>query len=149
MATRSMFLPGESQGRGAWWAAVYGVAQGQTRLKRLSSCSSSSSSRIGVNSFLNVRQNSPVKPSGPELLFVGSLLITVSISVCVICLFIYSISSRFLEDSCFLRICPFLLGYQSYLAYSFFFFVSNFIGMSSFPFTNYGFCLLFLQLLFV
>ena len=26
---------------GAWWAAVYGVAQGQTRLKRLSSSSSS------------------------------------------------------------------------------------------------------------
>ena len=25
---------------GAWWAAVYGVAQGQTRLKRLSSSSS-------------------------------------------------------------------------------------------------------------
>ena len=32
-----MFLPGESQGRGAWWAAVYGVAQSRTRLKRLSS----------------------------------------------------------------------------------------------------------------
>ena len=30
--------------RGAWWAAVYGVAQSQTRLKRLSS---SSSSRYG------------------------------------------------------------------------------------------------------
>ena len=27
--------------RGAWWAAVYGVAQSRTRLKRLSSCSSS------------------------------------------------------------------------------------------------------------
>ena len=27
--------------RGAWWAAIYGVAQSQTRLKRL--CSSSSS----------------------------------------------------------------------------------------------------------
>ena len=26
--------------RGAWWAAVYGVAQGRTRLKRLSSSSS-------------------------------------------------------------------------------------------------------------
>ena len=26
--------------RGAWWAAIYGVAQSQTRLKRLSSCSS-------------------------------------------------------------------------------------------------------------
>ena len=25
---------------GAWWAAVYGVTQGQTRLKRLSSSSS-------------------------------------------------------------------------------------------------------------
>ena len=29
---------------GAWWAAVYGVAQNRTRLKRLSSSSSSSSS---------------------------------------------------------------------------------------------------------
>ena len=27
-----MFLPGESQGQGSWWAAVYGVAQSQTRL---------------------------------------------------------------------------------------------------------------------
>ena len=38
-----VFLPGESQGREAWWAAVYGVAQSRTRLKRLSSSSSSSS----------------------------------------------------------------------------------------------------------
>ena len=38
-----VFLPGESQGRGAWWAAVYGVAQSRTRLKQLSSSSSSSS----------------------------------------------------------------------------------------------------------
>ena len=35
-----VFLPGESQGREAWWAAVYGVAQSRTRLKRLSSSSS-------------------------------------------------------------------------------------------------------------
>ena len=35
-----VFLPGESQGQGAWWAAVYGVAQSRTRLKRLSSSSS-------------------------------------------------------------------------------------------------------------
>ena len=39
-----VFLPGESQGQGAWWAAVYGVAQSRTRLKRLSSSSSSSRS---------------------------------------------------------------------------------------------------------
>ena len=31
---------------GAWWAAVFGVAQSQTRLKRLSSSSSSSSSAV-------------------------------------------------------------------------------------------------------
>ena len=35
-----VFLPGESQGRGAWWAAVYGVTQSWTRLKWLSSSSS-------------------------------------------------------------------------------------------------------------
>ena len=35
-----VFLPGESQGREAWWAAVYGVAQSRTRLKRRSSSSS-------------------------------------------------------------------------------------------------------------
>ena len=38
-----VFLPGESQGWGSLrrWAAVYGVAESQTRLKRLSSSSSS------------------------------------------------------------------------------------------------------------
>ena len=33
--------------RGAWWAAIYGVSQSRTRLKRLSS-SSSSSVLIGI-----------------------------------------------------------------------------------------------------
>ena len=32
----------------AWWAAVYGVAQSRTRLKRLSSSSSRSSSRVDL-----------------------------------------------------------------------------------------------------
>ena len=32
-----VFLPGESRGRGAWWAAIYGVAQSQTWLKQFSS----------------------------------------------------------------------------------------------------------------
>ena len=35
-----VFLPGEPQGQGAWWATVYGVAQSQTQLKQLSSSSS-------------------------------------------------------------------------------------------------------------
>jgi len=34
-----VFLPGESQGRGAWWASVYGVTQSRTRLRWLSSSS--------------------------------------------------------------------------------------------------------------
>ena len=42
-----MFLPGESQGRGARWAAIYGVAQSRIWLKQLSSSSSSSSSIQG------------------------------------------------------------------------------------------------------
>ena len=37
---------------GAWWAAIYGVAQSQTPLKRLSSSSSSSSS---VNGDIEIR----------------------------------------------------------------------------------------------
>ena len=50
-----VFLPGESRDRGAWWAAVYGVAQSWTQLKRLSS--SSSSIHIHVSILL---QKAPV-----------------------------------------------------------------------------------------
>ena len=41
-----VFLPGESQGREAWWAEVYGVAQSRTRLKRRSSSSSAGKSSM-------------------------------------------------------------------------------------------------------
>ena len=37
MATHSSVLAWRIPRMGAWWAAVYGVAQSQTRLKRLSS----------------------------------------------------------------------------------------------------------------
>ena len=30
MASISVFLPGESRGRGAWWAAAHGVAESDT-----------------------------------------------------------------------------------------------------------------------
>ena len=36
-----VFLPGKSQGRGTWWAAISGVTQSRTRLKRPSSSRSS------------------------------------------------------------------------------------------------------------
>ena len=38
MATHSSVLENPRDG-GAWWAAIYGVTQGRTRLKRLSSSS--------------------------------------------------------------------------------------------------------------
>ena len=49
-----VFLPGKSQGRGAWWAAVYGVAQSRTRLKWHSSSSQGygfSSSHVWMDSW--------------------------------------------------------------------------------------------------
>ena len=42
MGTHSSVFAWRIQGWGAWWAAVYGVAQSQTRLKQLSSSSSNS-----------------------------------------------------------------------------------------------------------
>ena len=42
-----MFLPGDSRDGEAWWAAVCGVAQSRTRLKRPSSSSSSRMWRKG------------------------------------------------------------------------------------------------------
>ena len=47
-----VFLPGESQGRGTWWAAVCGVAQSRTLLKRLSSSSSYPQLQINQISLL-------------------------------------------------------------------------------------------------
>ena len=37
MATHSSILAWRIPGTGAWWAAVYGVTQSRTQLKRLSS----------------------------------------------------------------------------------------------------------------
>ena len=62
-----VFLPGESQGWGVWWAAVCGVAQSRIRLKQLSSSSSIptwvsswggefSSAYFGVNSGLQKKK---------------------------------------------------------------------------------------------
>ena len=58
MAPTPVLLPGESQGQGAWWAAVYGVAQSRTRLKRLSSSSSSKAKVVG-GSLLWKRRHVP------------------------------------------------------------------------------------------
>ena len=68
-----VFLPGESQGRGAWWAAVSGVAQSWTRRKRLSSSSSSSSSR--ENGEGGPFEKKETRPSLPQVLI---LLLTPS-----------------------------------------------------------------------
>ena len=48
-------MPGESQGQGAWWAAVCGVAQSQTRLKRLSSSSRAINTLLSLSLFKQSR----------------------------------------------------------------------------------------------
>ena len=47
-----VFLPENPRDGGAWWAAVYGVAQSRTRLKRLSSSSSHFFCKISLNTCL-------------------------------------------------------------------------------------------------
>ena len=59
-----VFLPGESQGWGSWWAAVYGVTQGRTRLKRLSSSSRLAKVRTESDQFLS----SPLPQEEAQLL---------------------------------------------------------------------------------
>ena len=51
---------------GAWWAAVYGVAQSRTRLKRLSS--SSSKSKTNINHF-KIHNISPGQDQSKQVLF--------------------------------------------------------------------------------
>ena len=47
---------------GAWWAAVYGVAQSRTQLKRLSSSSSSMVLRKTLENPLDSKEIKPVNP---------------------------------------------------------------------------------------
>ena len=98
-----VFLPGESQGRGAWWAAVYGVAQSRTRLKRLSSSSSfflSSTSQLTCCFFTKTFPDDPslclilLFKISPESLPLTDVLIFICIILCVFdCLWSYNLSS--------------------------------------------------------
>ena len=63
-----VFWPGESQGRGAWWAAVSGVAQSRTWLKRLSS-SSSINDTLRVSQGVLVVKNLPGNAGDKEMWF--------------------------------------------------------------------------------
>ena len=59
MATHSSVLAWRIPGTGgAWWAAVYGVTQSRTRLKRFSS-SSSSSLAVGASLITQLVKNPP------------------------------------------------------------------------------------------
>ena len=78
-----VFLPGESQGRGAWWAAVYGVAQSRTRLKWFSSS-------VGKNKYF--------------IHYTQCVCVCVCLCVCV-CIYIYkfqNFSSREIDSILFL-----------------------------------------------
>ena len=110
-------------------------------------------SRIVVSSSLNFWQNSPVKPSGLGLLFVGRFLITVSISVLVMgllrffCFFLVQFWKviLFLEFVHFFQVVHFI-GIQSLIVVSydplyfcvvccdFSIFISNFVDLILLPF---------------
>ena len=62
-----VFLPGESQGWGAWWAAVYGVAQTRIRLKRLSSSSSSLVWAEHLQQRASIDEKALIKEQPPKL----------------------------------------------------------------------------------
>ena len=74
-----VFLPGESQGWGAWWAAVYRVTQSRTRLKQLSS--SSSSDRWYSTLFCDAGQDSETELPVSQLITVFQLLSCVQLFV--------------------------------------------------------------------
>ena len=77
-----VFLPGESQGRVAWWAAVYGVAQSRTRLKRFSSSSTLCDMRV-VFKLLFLLESWSVDLALPPA---GPILELHCFSLCKICL---------------------------------------------------------------
>lgn len=62
-------------------------------------------------SFSGTWENSPMKPSGPALLYTGSFLITDSISLLIIGLFRCSISSLVSFEFVFLETGLLYLGY--------------------------------------
>ena len=109
---------------GAWWAAVYGVAQSQTRLKWLSSSSSSSVinfSTVASSSFLHSRQFGEYYNFLPCILYLNLysiLFIFVSLS------YIFNLLVHwFLLQQCWIYclIVHWVLTYLSMKFYLFFF----------------------------
>ena len=78
-----VFLPGESQGWEAWWAAVYGVAQSRTWLKWCSSSRllcpwNSPGKNIGVGSHSLLQGIFATQGSNPGLLYCRQILYCLS-----------------------------------------------------------------------
>ena len=108
-----VFCLGNPRDGGAWWAAVYGVAQSQTRLKQLSSSSSGTLSLsvvglgflyfVGWDIFPIYRGHSHSLAHGPAWV---SLFFWISL--------IYSFST--LRESCDYLVCtPNIPGYSLYI----------------------------------
>ena len=72
---------------GAWWAAVYGVSQSRTRLKRLSSSSSSSNSVMFIPAVYSLKASSKqivILMSGwsfPQEPVIGSVLLLFNVAM--------------------------------------------------------------------
>ena len=59
-----------SRDGGAWWAAIYGVAQGQTRLNRFSSSSNDSQSISDIKKHFQIR----ISWVGAEIILISVLV---------------------------------------------------------------------------
>ena len=75
-----VFLPGESEGRGAWWAAVYGVAQSRTRLSDLAAAAAGLWYTPAASATLVVSVGLASERAGPH--FWASLVAQIKESAC-------------------------------------------------------------------
>ena len=56
MATHSIFLPGKSHRRGAWWATVHRVTKIRTRLRNLARTHSGTHNPLGLPRWFNGKE---------------------------------------------------------------------------------------------
>ena len=105
-----VFLPGESHGWEAWWAAIYGVAQSRTRLKWLSSSSSRFYSVCCFSfSFLLAYQHLCLSFlfTSPDLLLFLYLLFSIWFSFSVLSFVLYFSLAISSPCGCFFSAVPF------------------------------------------
>ena len=131
---------------GAWWAAVYGVAQSRTWVKRLSSSSSSRGWRNGIWGW--VCESFITNPRYPFFTFILSLQLESLAYEClhprqIAGVFTYDLPAR-LPRGAGKRLHPPFSSLDSWASWESLF--SSILFQSSSPFRHFNACFLYLQL---